>query len=89
MSQQQTMGALAITRREGQKIFLAIDGRSLGYIDISRISGEKVVLAFVLDKAVRIRRDFEQGACIYCGAEEPLDAKGSCTHCNRERHDAE
>ena len=89
MSQQQTMGVLAITRREGEKIFLALDGRSLGYIDISRISGEKVVLAFVLDKAVRIRRDFDQGACIYCGAEEPLDAKGICTHCNRERHDDE
>jgi len=87
MSQQQTMGALAITRREGEKIFLAIDGRSLGYINISRISGEKVVLAFVLDKAVRIRRDFEQGACIYCGAVESLDAKGSCWHCNKERMD--
>jgi hypothetical protein len=87
MSQQQTMGALAITRREGEKVFLALDGRSLGYIDISRISGEKVVLAFVLDKAVKIRRDFDQGACIYCGAVESLDPKGSCTHCNRERMD--
>jgi len=87
MSQQQTMGALAITRREGEKIFLALEGRSLGYIDISRISGEKVVLAFVLDRAVRIRRDFEQGACIYCGAVESLDEKGSCTHCNKERMD--
>jgi len=87
MSQQQTMGALAITRREGEKIFLALDGRSLGYIDISRISSEKVVLAFVLDKAVRIRRDFDQGACIYCGAVESLDAKGSCKHCNKERMD--
>ena len=87
MSQQQTMGALAITRRERDKVFLTLDGRSLGYIEVARISGEKVVLAFVLDKAVRIRRDFEQGACIYCGAVESLDAKGSCTHCNKERMD--
>lgn len=89
MSQQQTMGALAITRREGEKIFLALEGRSLGYIDISRISGEKVVLAFVLDKAVKIRRDYEHAPCVYCGAVESLDAKGSCTTCNRDRHDAE
>jgi len=45
------------------------------------------VLAFVLDRSVRIRRDFEQGACIYCGAVESLDEKGSCTHCNKERMD--
>ena len=87
MSQQQTRGALAITRREREKVFLTLDGRSLGYIEVARISGEKVVLAFVLDRAVRIRRDFEQGACIYCGAVESLDTNGSCTHCNRERMD--
>lgn len=27
--------------------------------------------------------------CCLCGAVEPLGAKGTCTHCERERHDDE
>lgn len=90
--QQQTRekrGALIISRREGERIFLSLDGRSLGYIEVARIAGEKVGIALVLDKRVRIGRDFEHAPCDFCGVVQSLGPKGVCTHCEREMHDDE